>query len=235
MSVALTALRTILAFFVLLLLARLMGKKLMSELTFFNFITGISVGTIAATIATDRRINLADGLTSLALWTALTVAMGYLSLRSIRIRKMVGGEPTVVIQNGKILENNMAKMSYNMHELMMQLRAEGVFDPSEAEFAVLEPTGKLSVLRKSQFQPVTPHDLNLRTGYKGMVSELIVDGDVIEQNLAQNGLTRQWLDEQLAAQGISNPKDVPLAALSPDGKLYVDERSDPGYKQRVED
>lgn len=119
---------------------------------------------------------------------------------------------------------------------MMQLREKGVFNLDEVEFALLEPHGKLSVLKKSQYLPLTPKDIGINTGYKGLSSELIKDGIIITQNLEQNRLSLEWLYNELASRGIKKVEDVFLANLSTNGTLYVDLRSDdPNYVQKVED
>lgn len=228
------ALRTVISFFVMFFLFHIMNKKQIAELTFFNFVTGITMGAIAGKFAIDRT-PIADGITSLVLMSLLTMLLSYISLNSVPARKILAGEPTVVIQNGKILEQNMAKMHYTVHDLLVQLRLKDVFNPGEVEFAILEPNGQLSVLKKSQYQPVNPSDLNLPTSYKGLASELVVDGKVVDRNLAQNGLSRQWLEEQFKAHGVDKQEDVLLASLGTDGKLYLDKKSDPGYRQHIED
>jgi len=128
----------------------------------------------------------------------------------------------VVIHNGKILEDNMRKMRYNMDELLMQLREKDVFDIGDVEFAILEPDGSLSVALKSQQKPVTRSDLNLQSNYEGISTELVVDGEVIHQNLKQVGLDEKWLLNELQKQGVKDIGEVKLAALSSKGDLFVD-------------
>lgn len=130
----------------------------------------------------------------------------------------------------------MKKLRYNLDDLMMQLREQGVFDLSEVEFAILETDGKLSVLKKSQYQPVKPRDLNINTRYVGLSSEIIRDGQIVEQNLKQNNLTHEWLYNELAKQNIKNIRNIVLATLSTDGNLYIDVKNDNhSYIQEIED
>lgn len=168
--------------------------------------------------------------------TELTVLFAFLSLKSLGFRKLVEGEPVIVIQNGKILEKNLLKLRYHSDDLEMQLREKGVFNFNEVEFAVLEPHGKLSVLKKTQHLPVTPQDLNLATKYKGMATEIIKDGDILEQNLVQNHLSREWLIQELKKRNINDPSQISYAALNTDGSLYIDVKNDNlQYIQEVED
>ncbi|MDF2840826.1 MAG: hypothetical protein K0Q99_1598, partial [Clostridia bacterium] len=164
------------------------------------------------------------------------ITFDYVHVKSLRIRKIAEGEPVIVIQNGQILEKNMKKLRYHLDNLESQLREKGVFDFSEVEFAVLEPQGQLSVLKKSQYLPVTPADMKISTEYKGMSTEIIKDGLVLEQNLQQNNLDRHWLNQELKKRNINNVSDVIYAAVNTSGVLYVSlKKSTLKSIQKVED
>jgi uncharacterized membrane protein YcaP (DUF421 family) len=145
------------------------------------------------------------------------------------------GEPTLVIQNGKILAKNMSRCRYNIDDMLLQLRTQGVFNVDDVEFAVLESNGQLSVLRKSHKQPVTREDLKIPSGYEGLSSEMIVDGEIIYQNLQQNNLDEAWLILELERQGIRSPKEIMLASLDTRGNLYVDKKVDGLQATQVSD
>lgn len=222
-------------FVLLIILTRFIGKKFLAQMTFFDFVTGITIGTIGgAFVTTEVKGNYV--LLSPVILTILVVMTGYLTLKSNPARKLIEGEPLVMIQNGKVFEENMRKIRYNLDDMMMQLREKGIFDLSEVEMAILEPHGKLSVLKKSQYLPLTPKDLNISTKYKGVSSEIIRDGSIVEQNLKQNNLAHEWLYNELSSRNIKNIREVFLATLSTDGNLYVDLRNDnPSYIQEIED
>jgi uncharacterized membrane protein YcaP (DUF421 family) len=227
------ALRTVLAFFAILLVTRILDKEQMGELTFYEYVTGITIGSLAADMATITIISPWVILTALVVFAALTFLMGYFSLKSRVARKLLEGEPTVVIQNGQILGKNMARCRYNIDDLLLQLRTRGLFNIADVEFAVLEPNGQLSVLPKSQKKPVTREDLGIPTGYEGLSSDLIVDGEVIYQNLQQNNLDEAWLIHELERQGIHSPGEIMLASLDTQGNLYVDKKVDGVQESRV--
>ncbi|TDX51565.1 YetF domain-containing protein [Orenia marismortui] len=227
--------RSVVVFLLLAVLTRLIGRKLLSQITFFEFVTGVTIGTVAGAYI----VNSIRGIWVLLAPVVLaisTIGLSYLTIKSLRIRKLIEGEPVVIIQNGKILEKNMLKARYNLDHLEMQLRGNGVFNLNEVEFAILESTGKLSVLKKTSFVPVTPTDLNLETSYKGIATEIIKDGEVLEQNLKQNNLDFKWLYNELRKFGINDMSKVMLASLNTDGSLYIDLKdSSPAYNQKVED
>jgi len=220
--------RGIIAFLTLLIFTRILGKQQVSELTFFDYIHGITIGSIAATLTTDLSSRAWPHWVGLATWTAAVWFLQWVSLRSRAVAKYINGEPVILIMNGQIMEKNLKKMRYTLDDLLIQLRHRGIFDLKEVEFALLETTGQLSVLKKSQYAPVTPHDLKIPTKYKGLSTELIYDGKVIDINLKRFNLDRAWLEQQLKAQGIQSPREVFLALLNTEGELYVNRYQDQG-------
>jgi len=218
--------RTVLAFVTLFVVARLLGKQQLSQLTFYEYITGITMGDIAASIAIDAGRSPLCYMLALVAFAILTLGTGVITEKSRPLRKLIEGEPVVLVHNGKILEHNMAKSGYNMENLMMQLRERDAFDIREVEFAIAETDGYLTVLKKSQNRPVTPADLGIDTKYEGIPSEIIVDGQVIHQNLKQNHLDEAWLIARLQSMGYNSPQEIPYASLDSEGNLYVDDKRD---------
>lgn len=214
--------RSTFAFFVLFLLAKFIGKKLISQMTFFDYIAGISIGNLSAVLAIDHSRTVGPVLLALLLWTTYTILLDIISLKSRRARKFIEGRPTILIQNGKVMEGNLKKIRFSVDDLLMVLRQKNIFNIADVEFALLESDGKASVLPKSQKRPVTPNDLKIHTPYEGVPSELIVDGKIIYKNLEYNKLDIQWLKEQLELRSIARVEDIGLAQLMSNGKLYID-------------
>ena len=157
----LVIIRSVMAAFTMLILTRALGKKQVSQLNFFEYILGITVGSIAASMSTNLNNRPLAELAALITWIALAFALETISLKSRKLSKLIDGEPLILIENGKIMEDKMALARYSFVDLIEQLREKDVFSLSDVEFAVLETDGTLSVLKKSQAQPVTPADLNL--------------------------------------------------------------------------
>ena len=221
--------RAVIGFFTLLIYTRMLGKQQLSQLTYFDYILGITIGSMAAALTTDLSSTAWPHWVGLTVWTAAGLAMQWVTLKWRFASKYIDGEPTVVIMNGKIMEGAMRKLRYRASDLMEQLRVKDVFDIGEVEFAILETNGTLSVLRKTQFQPVTRSDMNVSAQYQGIGTELIYSGVVFDQNLKQVHLDRSWLDAELRKKGIHDSRDVFLAVLDTSGNLYVDK-----YRDRVE-
>jgi len=227
--------KSLVVFVLLIGLSRLLGRKLLSQMTFADFTVAVTVGTISGAFV----VTTVKGLYVLFAPVILVLAailIAYLNIKSIPARKIIEGEPILIIQNGKLLKKNMLRLRYSIDDLEMQLRSKNVFNFSEVEFALVESNGQLSVLKKSQHLPATPQDLGKPTGYKGLSTEIIKDGDVLEQNLGQNNLDFKWLYNELAKYNVSRVDDVFYAALNTDGTLYIDLKGDtPQYKQTIED
>lgn len=222
--------RSIVAFFWLLVMVRLTGKQQMSELTFWDYVVGITIGSIAATTSVEVNQNTLSTLIGMSVWAGLAILLGYLTIHSVWIRKVAEGEATVVIENGRILEKNLARIRVSIDDLLAQLRTKDVFEIREVEFALFESNGDLSVLKKSQNQPLTPSDLNMPTGYAGLPTTLIEDGTVLMDALKSMKLSRAWLEHQLAIHGVHDYRNVSLAQLDTRGNLYVDMQGEDASK-----
>jgi uncharacterized membrane protein YcaP (DUF421 family) len=229
------AVRAVISFVSLLVFANVLGKQQVGQLTFFDFITAISIGNLAGALTADFDSRAWPHFVGLSLWALMALGAQWVSLKSRWWAHLLGGEPTIVIQNGHILEKNMRASRYRYDDLLMQLRERGVFDLSEVEFAVLETNGQLSVLKRSQHLPVTPHDLGMPTQYKGLGTMLIHDGTVLKRDLAEANLSESWLNEELDKRGIGSPEEVSLAILSTNGSLFVDRYEDPVRPASIDD
>lgn len=221
------ALKTIGSFVVLLLFTRILGKSQLSQLTYFNYVTGITIGSIAANTAIDKDIPMHEGLISLIVWTGAAILVSFWSLKSPKVRILLDGEPTIIIKNGRILEKSMQAMRLNMDDLTMLLRTKNVFSAKDVDYAILEPNGQLSVLLKPPMQTVTKKDLNIANGIPLFVpSEIIVDGQIVERNLKELGLSHEWLYKQLYQANIPTIEEIFYAEVQSDGTLYIDKRTD---------
>ncbi|MEB2278241.1 DUF421 domain-containing protein [Bacillus sp. ILBB4] len=218
--------RVIISFSVLLLMTRIMGKKQVSQLTYFNYITGITIGAVAASITIDRSIDMSDGFVSMVCWSLLTVLVSYINLKSPKARILLDGQPTIVIKNGRILEKTLAGLRLNMDDLSMLLREKNIFSTQEVDYAVLEPDGQLSVLKKVDQQNVTKKNLKVEAVKPLYVpTEIIVDSKVVTRNLEELDLNQNWLEKQLHQAGVSL-QDVFYGEIQSDGTLYIDKRQD---------
>ncbi|MDS9471174.1 DUF421 domain-containing protein [Sporosarcina pasteurii] len=214
--------RSIGAFLILLLMARIMGKKQLSQLTFFDYCVGITIGSIAATMSVDQNVKISNGFVSLIIWGLFPLVLAYLGMKNRKFLHLTDGRPAIIIKNGQVLEESMKKNQLAIDELMMLLREKSVFKVDDVEMAILETNGELSILLKTEQQPVTPKLLRLKVEPEKAPTLLIADGTVLEQNLAMLGYSSKWLLSEIKKQGASQIKDVFLAQVDSNGNLYVD-------------
>ncbi|CAM4271195.1 MULTISPECIES: DUF421 domain-containing protein [Paenibacillus] len=215
------AVRSIIAFLTLIIYTRVLGKQQMGNLTYFDYINGITIGSIAGTFATDLSSKAWIHFVALTIFTIITIIFQYITLKNRTISKLMDSDPTLIIQNGKILEQNLSKMRVKFDELTMMLRQKDVFDITTLDYAILEPDGSLSVVLKPENQPVTAKDMHMHPPKSKLMTEIIIDGLLIKQNLEERHKDINWLSEQLKKQKITI-QDIAFAAILPNDKLYVD-------------
>ncbi|HYF77953.1 MAG TPA: DUF421 domain-containing protein [Symbiobacteriaceae bacterium] len=216
--------RTLFSFALLWGLTRLLGKKQISQLTLFDYITGITVGGLTANLIAESNHWRPVAL-SLAVWGALTYAFHLLDLRGRSLNRFLDDEPTILIRHGKIMEANLRKLQLTVQSLMSMLRVKGCFDLEQVEFAILETDGQLSVLPRSQFRPLQPRDMGVATTYEGLATQVMQEGREISHGLRQVGLDDAWLQSELDRLGIAK-SDVFSAWLATNGTLVVDRYGD---------
>ena len=215
-------LRTTFSFIALLILARVLGKKQMSQLTFFHYITGITVGSIAAEIASQHETPFVDGLISLIWWTALTWLMSYISLKIPKARVLIDDEPTIIIKDGEISLKSLKSANLHMDDVLMMLREQSIFSIQDVHYAVLEVNGQLSVMKKVGFQEATKQDVKVPlTLPLFMPSEIIADGKIVKKNLKELDLTEEWVMKKLRKHGVDSVSEVFYAQIQTNGSLYV--------------
>jgi uncharacterized membrane protein YcaP (DUF421 family) len=213
--------RSVAVFFAMLLLTRILGKREISQLSFLDFITGITIGDIGANLSYNSEMSEAKGMISLLVWIFLPYTLSILTARSKKVRDLIDGQPTVVIQNGKVLEQNLARARYSVDDLLQQLRKKNIFRLADVEFAVLETSGTISVLQKTNAQPVTKQDVSLTTEQETQPHIVIQQGQVDYDGLMNAGFTPQWLMGELEKQGVLLG-NVSLGQVDSKGNLYVD-------------
>ncbi|NEU32222.1 DUF421 domain-containing protein [bacterium LRH843] len=229
MPIAELALRITLAFFTLFILTRIMGRKEISQMTFFNFVSAISIGTIGASLAIDPTLSVRNGMISLVGWSALTIILGFLDIKSEKARSAIVGQPIIVVKKGQILEDALRKVRLDVNSLNALLRKKNVFSLADVDYAIFETDGSLSVMKQETKQSLTKSDMNIQptnTERYPIPTTVVSDGKVNKDNLKKLNLDQQWLDQQLQAAGIPSISDVFYAEVQKDGSLYIDNRSD---------
>lgn len=220
-----TVLTSIGAYLFALVLARIIGKKLISQMNFFDFVIAITFGSITADIAIGLGNKTLNNAISLVTLTLVVLFLDILHIKSFRARKILTSEPVTLISKGIIVNQNMKKSRMTVNELMAMLREKNTFSVADVEFAILENDGHLSVLPKADKQPLTPYDLNIKTASKGLTKDIIIDGNLLEENLHDAEINETWLEKQLKAQGIQSLSEVFYAGVDESKTLYVSKKN----------
>lgn len=212
---------SIILFFLSLTISKYLKKKTLSRATPFDFISYAVIAIIIALISLNMVNNIYFGLTSLAVWALMPLALDYASMRSKWIYNVLHGKERVLIKNGKVMEDNLSKERITGQEFLQELRSKKAFNLADVEFAVMETTGDINVSLKADKKPVTASDLGKQVGSNAEVQTVILDGNILNEGLTNAGLNHGWLTTQLEIKGVSL-ENVFLGQVDSSGDLYVD-------------
>lgn len=199
---------------VLFLITKLLGYRQMNQLSMFDYINGITIGSIAAELAASWGTEFWNWTIALVIYGVATFFFSFTTDHSITARRFIAGKPIPLYENGQLLDENFRRAKLDLNEFLMQCRLAGYFDLSQLEAVLFEPNGMLSILPASPYRPATPFDLERAVERSNLLVEIILDGTVMAENLAVTGKDRSWLDGVLAAQGCPLA-DVFLALYDP--------------------
>ena len=212
---------TLVVFLTLMILSRVLGKTQVGQMTFYEYISGITIGSVAANILAAEPEMVWTSYYVLVIFFIMTYAAAKLTMVSRPLRKLIEGSPTMVIEKGQILENNMQGMRYDIDELNGQLREKGILDLAEVEYAFIETSGALSVIKKPAQQPVTKQDLNISPAKVKLPVVLVMDGEIIWENLGKAGVTEEWTRKELQKRGVADLAKAVLVVIDSKSKLYI--------------
>ena len=222
-KVILTALLSVAALFVI---TKIMGHKQVSQLDFFDYVSGITIGSIGAELATELE-DPYKPLIALCVWGGASLLINLIAHKLPRTRKYINGTPTILMNEGKLYRKNLKKAKLDLSEFMLLCREQGYFDLDEIQLAIFEHNGKLSILPRAANRPATPEDLKITPKATHIGLEVIMDGRVMGENLSRMGRDANWLEKQLKEQGDQDVKDIFLAIYrSDDDKLVLYQKGD---------
>lgn len=216
-KVILTSLFSVL---ILFLIAKIMGHRQVSQLDFFDYITGITIGSVAAELATELEDPWKPAI-AIVIYGTAAFMLNLITSKFPKSRKYINGSPAIIMDNGKIYRRNMKKAKLDLSEFLMMCREQGYFDLNDIQTAVFENNGKLTVLPTSTSRPATPEDLNLTPKADYISTEIIMDGRILDENLKRAGLDLTWLNKQLKAEGYKNAKEIYLGLCDKDNNLSL--------------
>lgn len=227
-----TLVRTVILYILIVLALRLMGKRQIGQLQPSELVVAMMLSELACIPMENVGAPLLAGMLPTVTLIIAETTFSYLTLKSRRIRKMISGSPTVLIEKGRVVEKELERLRFNIDDLLEELRTCGYANISDVEYAIIESNGNLSVIPKSNKRPLTPEDLSMSPPYEGIPFLLIADGRISENALRQAGLTTEWLLDKLKDYAIYDTESVFLAMLDSAGKLYIQKKSETKRDER---
>lgn len=213
--------RTIVMAIIIFFLTKLLGKKQISQLSFFDYIVGITIGSTVADISLDIEKNYMGGIVSLVIFVMIAYFISIITMKSIAARRFLTGVPTVLVENGRIIESGLKKSKLDVNELLAEARIEGYFDLEEIDYAFMEINGAISFLPKEKDKPVTKKDMKIKCDKGGLTVNAIIDGIYMENNMKAIDTDKKWLDHELKVQGYDEYDDILLATIDTNYKVTV--------------
>lgn len=227
-------LTTILSVVLLFAITRLIGYRQLSELSLFDYINGITIGSIAAELATCEQGETLQISIAMVIYGIFSILVAFLTDKSTKLRKLFVGNPTLLMKNGRLYYEGFRKSRLDVNEFLMKCRNNGYFDITQIDTAILEPNGRVSFLPVSQNRPVTPRDMKLNVTQDALVANVIIDGKVIDKSLDAIGKDRKWLKDRLKNRNYSDYQQILLASCDERGMLTVFEKNEQKGKNCLE-
>lgn len=217
--------RTILVLIILFFITKMMGKKQISELNFFDYIVGITIGSIAADISLDIEKNMIAGIAALFIYGFISYIISFVSIKSILARRFFIGVPTVLVEKGKIIESGLKKSKIDVNDLLMVARENGYFNLDEIDYALMEVNGNISFLPKEKEKPVTKKDIKIKCSNEGLTVNAIIDSKYMANNMKAINKDKEWLDHELKVNGYDNYDNILLATIDNNYKVTIYEKN----------
>lgn len=217
--------RTILVLVILFFITKMMGKKQISELNFFDYVVGITIGSIAADISLDIEKNMIAGIAALFIYGFISYIISFVSIKSILARRFFIGVPTVLVEKGKIIESGLKKSKIDVNDLLMEARENGYFNLDEIDYALMEVNGNISFLPKEKEKPVTKKDMKIKCSNEGLTVNGIIDGKYMVNNMKAINKDTEWLDHELKVNGYDNYDNILLATIDNNYKVTIYEKN----------
>ena len=217
--------RTILVLIILFFITKMMGKKQISELNFFDYVVGITIGSIAADISLDIEKNMIAGIAALFIYGFISYIISFISIKSIWARRFIIGVPTVLVEKGKIIESGLKKSKIDVNDLLMVARENGYFNLDEIDYALMEVNGNISFLPKEKEKPVTKKDMKIKCSNEGLTVNAIIDSKYMVNNMKAINKDKEWLDHELKVNGYDNYDNILLATIDNNYKVTIYEKN----------
>lgn len=217
--------RSLLVLILLFFIAKLLGKRQVSQLNLFDYVVGITIGSIAADISLDLEKDLLAGIASLFIYGIVAYFISFITLKSIKARRIFTGVPTVLVEKGKLIESGLRKAKIDVNDLLSEARVAGYFDLSEINYAIMEVNGDISFLPMEEDKPATKKDMKIKCDKDGLTANAIIDSTYMKNNVMAMHKDKKWLDHELKVLGYDNYDNILLATIDNKEKVTVYEKN----------
>ena len=224
MNFLILIIKSVVSLLALFILTNALGKKQINQLNMFDYVIGISIGNVVAEMTVNKEVVFLDGIIVMTIYSLISILVSFLTLKSLRFRKIICGSPVILIEKNRIKEKELKKTRIDINELLEEARINGYFDITEIEYAIMETNGKISFLPKNKYRPVSKNDLKIDSSYKGLTIELIIDGEIIFKNLKKIKKNKEWLITRLNNMNYKNINKLLLVVIDSNEKITVYEK-----------
>lgn len=218
--------RALISLFTLFIVTKILGKKQVSELSLFDYVIGISIGNFAAEMTINIDSPEINGIWAVIIFGIIAYLVSWLTMKSIVLRRLFIGTPTIIIQDGKLLKNNMKKVHLDINDLLQECRIKGYFDISQIAYGIMEVNGEMSILPRSAYKPLTPKDMELKVSKEMFLGNVIIDGKIMHKNLHILHKDEEWLLKELKIKGYKDISKILLCTLDEEQKVTIYEKNE---------
>lgn len=206
--------RSIVSLVTLFIATKILGKKQVSELSLFDYCIGISIGNFTAEMILVLENQLINGVVAILTFGILGYLISYLTMKSMTLRRLFFGIPTIIMQEGKIDYKALKKLNIDINDFLEQTRNAGYFDLNEISYAIMEANGKISFLPKDEYKKPTKKDLNLKKEKESLSANIIIDGNIMKENITETDRSYEWFIKELKIKGFATYENILLATYS---------------------
>ena len=217
--------RSLFSLITLFIVTKIIGKKQVSELSLFDYVIGISIGNFTAEMTMNLDGQFLNGVVAIVVFGFISYIVSIITMKSMILRRIIIGVPTIIIQNGKIIEKGLKDVKLDVNDLMEECRGRGYFDLSQIEYAIMETNGKVSIMPKAEYKPITLKDMNLKVKKEGLCANIVIDGHYMENNIKNMHKTVEWVEKELKVKGYRDINKILLATLDIDDKIIIYEKN----------
>lgn len=217
--------RSLFSLITLFIVTKIIGKKQVSELSLFDYVIGISIGNFTAEMTMNLDGQFLNGVVAIVVFGLVSYIVSIVTMKSMILRRIIIGVPTIIIENGKIIEKGLKDVKLDVNELMEECRDKGYFDLTQIEYAIMETNGKVSIMPKAEYKPITPKDMNLKVKKSGLCANVVIDGHYMEKNIKNMHKTVEWVEKELKVKGYRDINKILLATLDIEDKITIYEKN----------